>query len=116
MEEELKAFFESLPPLERGVGTGGSMDRFIKLKEFISREGGRGLSLAQMEQLESMLSSVSYSERIEKYALKPDRADVIVPAAIATIELMKMARAQEILFPQVGLKEGLLYELSSSKN
>ncbi len=112
IDEEVNGFFKDLPPLKTAVGTGGNMDRFIKLKPYVSNEEGMDLSQKQMKQVYEMLASVSYKERIFKYALKPDRADVIIPAAIATLKFMELGKCDDILFPEVGIKDGVLQELT----
>ena len=66
-----------------------------------------------MQKVYKLLSEVSYEERIKKFGLKADRADVIIPAAIATVQFLKMAQAKKIQFPLVGIKDGVLQELCS---
>ncbi len=109
--EQVKDFFKDLPELNTAVGTGGNMDRFIKLKPLLTSDDGMDLSAKQMEKVYQMLSSVNYRERIRKYGLKPDRADVIIPAAIATLQFLKLGKCKKIVFPQVGIKDGVLQEL-----
>jgi exopolyphosphatase / guanosine-5'-triphosphate,3'-diphosphate pyrophosphatase len=112
INQTLKDFFKDLPKLENAVGTGGNMDRFIKLKQFISSEKGSFLETREMKKIYTALNAVDYNKRILKFKLKPDRADVIIPAAITTIEILKLAKADRIRLPRVGLKDGLLQELS----
>lgn len=112
IKNEVNDFFENLPPLENAVGTGGSMDRFVKLKKFVSNEPGNFLQKKDMRKLYESLKSVSYTERLAKFELRPDRADVIIPAAIATNEIMRLGRSEKIYFPEVGLKDGILYDLA----
>ncbi len=50
-------------------------------------------------------------DRLNLLKLNPDRADVIIPAAEIYIEVMRRAQADRILVPNVGLKDGLLYQL-----
>lgn len=113
INDQVSDFFEDLPPLKTAVGTGGNMDRFIKLKEFIADPTGMDLSFEQMNQIYDILSNVSYEDRVRQFSLKPDRADVIIPAAIATLKFMLMGQCDSILFPEVGIKDGVLQELSS---
>ncbi len=113
VSDQVADFFNDLPPLQTAVGTGGNMDRFIKLKPHVSKDSGMDLSYKQMQLVYDLLAAVSYEERIKKFSLKPDRADVIIPAAIATLEFMNIGQCNKILFPQVGIKDGVLQELSS---
>ena len=113
VKTETRDFFKNLPRLKKAVGTGGNMDRFIKLKSFVSSQSGEFLTLEEMCAMDQMLSKFDYRERIARFCLKPDRADVIVPSAIFTGEIMKWAGCEKIHFPQVGLKDGLLHELSA---
>lgn len=113
VQQEVQSFLSELPSMENAVGTGGSMDRFIKLKSFVSSHPGEYLTHKEMQSLQEKLIAVPYKERILKFCLKPDRADVIIPAAIATNEILKLAKCSQIYFPQVGLKDGVLYDLLS---
>lgn len=110
----LSDYFNGLDPIPQCVGTGGNMDRFNKLKSFVSKEPGESLKIDEMKQLFKSLDEVDYKERILKFCLTPDRADVIIPAAIATVAIMEMAGAENIHLPLVGLKDGLLHELCTS--
>ena len=67
--------------------------------------------IERLEWIYHKLSNLSFNERVEKYGLKLDRADVIVPAAEIYIKVMKLAGAEEILVPRVGLSDGMLLEL-----
>jgi len=58
------------------------------------------------------LSRMSVPERMNKLKLKPDRADVILPAAIVLQLIAHEAKIKEIKIPKVGLKDGLLIELA----
>ncbi|MCB0377716.1 MAG: hypothetical protein KDD33_04425 [Bdellovibrionales bacterium] len=112
VRDTLKDFFQDDFP--KAVGLGGNMERFAKLKSFVSEDGGEWLSLHEMEGLLDLILSLNYEERISHFALRPDRSDVIVPAALATVEIMHLAKSQVIYLPEVGIKEGILYELSKS--
>ncbi len=114
VKNQVSSFFDGLAPLQKAVGTGGNMDRFIKIKSHITSREGIDLSYKEMEKVFKELNDVSYEKRIVKFGLKPDRADVILPAALVTQTLMKMGGCEKILIPQVGLQDGLLIHLSSS--
>lgn len=50
-----------------------------------------------------------------KYGLKPDRADVIVPAAEIFLHIAAGSHAKEILVPNLGLADGIINELIRKK-
>jgi len=50
-------------------------------------------------------------ERIEKLGLRPDRADVIVPAAKIFMFIIEILQVNSILVPKIGLADGLIYQL-----
>ncbi len=58
-----------------------------------------------------MLASYTLQERIERLDLKPDRADVIVPAAKIFLTVMKNAEIEKVFVPQIGLSDGLVHEM-----
>jgi exopolyphosphatase / guanosine-5'-triphosphate,3'-diphosphate pyrophosphatase len=111
IQEATQEFISDLPPMNDAVGSGGSMDRFIKLKSFVSSHSGEFLTHGEMQSLQTKLLAVPYKERILKFGLKSDRADVIIPAAIATNQIMYQAQCDKIHFPQVGLKDGVLWDM-----
>jgi exopolyphosphatase / guanosine-5'-triphosphate,3'-diphosphate pyrophosphatase len=55
---------------------------------------------------------LSMKERIRKFKLRPDRADVILPAAIVLQIIGHEAHVRHINIPGVGLKDGLLLEMA----
>ena len=45
------------------------------------------------------------------YHLREDRADVIVPALLIYINVMRWADTEEIFVPKIGLVDGLIHTL-----
>ena len=45
------------------------------------------------------------------YKLREDRADVIVPALLIYINVMRWSDAEEIFVPKIGLADGLVHNL-----
>ena len=50
---------------------------------------------------------------MEKFNLRPNRADVIVPAAQIFLSIARATRASEIIVPTIGLADGIIQELST---
>ena len=57
------------------------------------------------------LQPMTIKQRILKYSLRDDRADVIVPALQIYVNAMRWAGAQEIYVPKIGLADGLIQHL-----
>nr|HML86404.1 Ppx/GppA family phosphatase [Bacteroidales bacterium] len=57
------------------------------------------------------LIQLSIGERMVRYSLRPDRADVIVPASEIYLRIMELIRAESILVPKIGLSDGLIHHL-----
>ena len=78
-----------------------------KLNEPVSHLHKKDFKLIQKD-----LFSKSYSQRIAKRDLPPDRSDVIIPAICVFHELLELTDCNELVIPDVGLREGILLEIS----
>jgi len=59
---------------------------------------------------------MSYEDRINRLGLRPDRADVIIPAAIILKSIVKLVRPATLLVPSAGLADGVLLDLLQGQN
>lgn len=90
------------------IGTGGNINKIFSMSK---RKDGKPLMLDLLKDYYKELSSVSLTDRIAKYSLREDRADVIVPALQIYTNVMRWADAQEIYVPKIGLADGLVRHL-----
>jgi exopolyphosphatase/guanosine-5'-triphosphate,3'-diphosphate pyrophosphatase len=93
------------------IGTGGNLRALGKLcfRLGLSRSRNR-FQRAHLETLALRLFALSLPQRMKRFQLRRDRADVILPAAVVTLELMRIFEIHEIVVPNVGLKNGLFWE------
>lgn len=109
--EEMKAWLKrntvGIHPLF-GIGSGGNINKIFKLS---GKKETKHLSYERLKGIYEMLCSYTYQERIERLDLKPDRADVIIPAAKIFLTVMKNADIEKVFVPQVGLSDGLVHQL-----
>lgn len=99
-------------PVELCVGTGGNVEAYGDLRrKLLDEENGKHLKRAELSELLRRLQNLSYEERIEQLGLRPDRADVIIPAGVLLETMMELLGAEELEIPRVGLKDGLLEDL-----
>lgn len=113
--EEMKAWVKrsavGIHPLF-AIGSGGNINKIFKMA---NKKETKHLSYDKLKELYDMLNSYTYEERIERLGLKPDRADVIVPAAKIFLSIMKTADIERVYVPQIGLSDGIVHELYMTK-
>lgn len=90
------------------VGTGGNISKIFDLAKM---KPGKTISIKKVKEVLSIIESHSIEDRIYKLQMNPDRADVIIPATDIYIKVMEWSRASNILVPEVGLKDGVMYYL-----
>ncbi len=90
------------------VGSGGNINKLFRMARLKSENP---LSYKRLSKLRSMLAKFTLEERISKLDLRPDRADVIVPAADIFLAVMKWSGARKVYVPQIGLVDGLVHML-----
>lgn len=90
------------------IGSGGNINKIYKMLGYQSNEI---LSTAKLEKIYKELSTMTLSDRIQKLGLKPDRADVIVPAANIFLTIINKTNITQIFVPQFGLSDGIVHQL-----
>jgi exopolyphosphatase/guanosine-5'-triphosphate,3'-diphosphate pyrophosphatase len=99
-------------PISFAIGTGGNLECLGQLKlQLLKKSPKSFLTLAELNEIIEKLRAHSIKDRIEKLHLKPDRADVIVPAAVMVQTIMRQAETQKIVIPGVGLRDGLIWSM-----
>lgn len=92
------------------LGTGGNINKLCNL---LGSKKEKPIELKKLQKVGKKLHKLSYQERMEEYDLKPDRADVIVPASDIYIDVLKESGVNEIIVPKVGLADGIITQLYS---
>lgn len=99
------------------IATGGNVESLGDLRVVLC--DGKDDTSATTDELASILEELqsrSYQGRIKDFGLRPDRADVIIPAAVVLQNIAKEAHVNQILIPRVGVREGLLIEMTEKPN
>lgn len=107
MDEWLKEMGKKYHP-ELVIGSGGNINKLFKMSGLPSM---KIMKNAKIKQLKEFLESHSLEDRIEKLGLRPDRADVIIPAAELFLNTLKQAKVSGVLVPKVGLADGIIHQL-----
>lgn len=87
------------------IGSGGNINKIFSLSK---KKEGKALTLELLKNYYKEFSSLSLQQRISLYQLREDRADVIVPALLIYINVMRWAETEEIFVPKIGLADGLI--------
>lgn len=104
--------FERPPEIAGFAATGGNIEDLATLSGAETDENGVALlPLARLDSTTERLAAMTVEKRIEDLGLREDRADVIVPAAIAYARLARMAGVDTIHVPRTGVKEGVMIDL-----
>lgn len=90
------------------IGSGGNINKIFSMSK---RKDGRPITLELLKDYHRELSSVGLEDRIRLYNLRPDRADVIVPALLIYTNAMRWAGATEMYVPKIGLVDGLIQHM-----
>jgi exopolyphosphatase / guanosine-5'-triphosphate,3'-diphosphate pyrophosphatase len=109
--EELKSTIKAVTKGHKtvmAIGSGGNINKVFSLSK---RKEGRPLQLELLREYYNDLEPLSLEQRIAKYNFREDRADVIVPALLIYINIMRWAGAEEISVPKIGLVDGLIQHL-----
>src|ERR1700758_2818806 len=111
----IKKNTQGIKPLN-AIGSGGNINKLYKM---IGKKDSKHLTYERIKAMHDMLSSYTFEERVTILGLKPDRADVIIPASKIFLTAMKHADIEKEYVPQIGLSDGivhLLYDEYKKKN
>lgn len=94
------------------IATGGNADALAAIggAEPDAR-GIRRLTAKQLRETAKLLGSLSVKERMARWDLKSDRADVVFPASLVYDRVVRLVDAPELIIPGVGVKDGILLDL-----
>lgn len=91
-----------------GIGSGGNINKIASLSK---TKDGNAIQITTMKKFQKDLAALSLDERMEKYNLRRDRADVIVPALTIFNTILKSARISKIYVPKISVADGLIHHI-----
>ncbi len=111
MQEELSAISEELGPVEM-VGSGGNINKMYKILSK-KKTGGKRITVTGVTELFGKMNAMSAEQRMETYDMKPDRAEVIIPAAKIFLAVAEALKSTYIYTPVLGLSDGIIDNMCS---
>ncbi|MFN8775710.1 MAG: exopolyphosphatase [Flavobacteriales bacterium] len=91
-----------------GIGTGGNVNTMFKLQ---GKKMQETISRQEVQEQHEYLRSFTLEQRIVRLRMKPDRADVILPAAQIYLTIMDYAGIEEMIVPKIGLSDGIILDM-----
>ena len=95
------------------IGTGGNINKLFKLAGIV---GTKVIKTSQLQETVDLVNSLTYDQRIEQLSLKPDRADVIIPASNIYMHVLNQVGIKKMIVPKVGLSDGMILKLFKELN
>lgn len=94
-------------------GTGGNINKTHKL---LGIKSENPIPIQEMTTLKENLKALSLEERMKRYQIRPDRADVIVPALEIYTRILTNFKSPNIFVPKIGLSDGMIYQMYLEEN
>lgn len=108
--ERLEGDMRELAKLYPGtniIGSGGNINKLYRLAEKKEKKLQR-MTVDTLRGLYNELNALTIEQRMEQFNLKPDRADVIVPASTIFLTIADLLDSHYIYVPIIGLADGII--------
>lgn len=115
LRQDIEAIAKDYPDLMI-IGSGGNINKLFRLAE--EKEKHKQAAIFPVESLRKTneeLKRYTPAERRKLFRLKPDRAEVIVPAAEIFLEVARCGQSKEIWVPMIGLADGIIDSLYAKR-
>ena len=113
-QEEVRLFESYLAQIKESygevqvVGSGGNINKLLRLGAPAERAKVNSLKYANLQGVYDELVKYTSEERMIRFRLKPDRADVIIPAAEIFLLVGRIVCCEKIIVPTKGLSDGII--------
>jgi exopolyphosphatase/guanosine-5'-triphosphate,3'-diphosphate pyrophosphatase len=91
-----------------GIGSGGNINKIFSL---LRSKDDKYLQADSVKDMHKDMLELNVEERMKKYNIKKDRAEVIVPALHIYNNIFKWCNIDQVLVPKIGLADGLIHHL-----
>ena len=92
------------------IGSGGNINKLYRLADKKNKKK-MTMQVSVLQELHTRLKALSLEERMEQFGMKPDLADVIIPAGETFLTIANIIGASYIHVPVIGLSDGIIDEL-----
>ena len=109
MRDEIAAHTKNYPVINI-IGSGGNINKLYKLIDKKDKRRKR-IPISSLQSIYDKLKVLTPEARMDAFNLKPDRADVIVPASEIFLCIADVIRSEYVYVPEIGLSDGIIDNL-----
>ncbi|WET00067.1 exopolyphosphatase [Chryseobacterium arthrosphaerae] len=109
MKEEIRKNINSKKPIV-AIGSGGNINKVFSMSK---TKDGKPMSLSHLKKVHKEFNELSVEERMTKYSLREDRADVLVHALNIFNNIMSWSDINRIFVPKISVADGLIQNIYS---
>jgi exopolyphosphatase/guanosine-5'-triphosphate,3'-diphosphate pyrophosphatase len=91
-----------------GIGSGGNINKIFSL---LRSKDDKYLQVDAVKEMHKEMQQLNIDQRMKKYNIKKDRAEVILPALLIYTNIFKWCNVDQVLVPKIGLADGLIHHL-----
>lgn len=107
MKAEIRKNINSKKPVV-AIGSGGNINKIFSMSK---TKDGKPMSTAYLKKYYKEMSGLTVAERMSKFGLREDRADVLVPALEIFNNVMSWSDISNIFVPKISVADGLIHNI-----
>lgn len=107
LKEDIRKNINSKKPIV-AIGSGGNINKIFSMSK---TKDGKPMSTAYLKKYYKEMKEFSVAERMSKFNLREDRADVLVPALQIFNNVMLWSDIEKIYVPKISVADGLIHSI-----
>jgi len=107
MKSEIKSKITGKKPVV-AIGSGGNINKLFSMSK---TKDGKPMAASYLKKFLKETSALSVDERMVKYNLREDRADVMVPALQIFTNILLWGKIGKIYVPKISVADGLIHQI-----
>lgn len=107
LKEDIRKNINSKKPIV-AIGSGGNINKIFSMSK---TKDGKPMSSAYLKKSYKELKELTVTERMSKFNLREDRADVLVPALLIYNNVMTWSDIDKIFVPKISVADGLIHSI-----
>lgn len=107
LKEDIRKNINSKKPI-MAIGSGGNINKIFSMSK---TKDGKPMSSAYLKKSYKELNELTVAERMSKFNLREDRADVLVPALEIYNNVMAWSDIDKIFVPKISVADGLIHSI-----